>query len=298
MVSPLRRFRPRKVRPLIAGVDQDLLGERFGTYIVDFYTGLHNTAVSVVLAVAGLSAASLAGAHAHYGSSYLLFWIFWLASLLVCVTIFAGTTSGSVALPPMMPATTDLVIPLLLGVGESVLFGTLAHQVTGLNTASAVAEAWFISLAGVCACAAAAVTRAMHLFDAASHSGGISDVIDDYRIHYLPTDRRGAAAVTALGIGGAIASSVHVIWLEYALAGCVVGGLVLALRGHARSTALLRTVMQHAHSSGAAESERHSLTCAVTGHVSIRETGTGWPEQRSIAARAESYHDLLCQKAE
>ena len=45
-------------------VDEDLLRERSKTYIVDHYTGLHNTVVSVVLAAAGLSAASLAGARA------------------------------------------------------------------------------------------------------------------------------------------------------------------------------------------------------------------------------------------
>lgn len=238
----------RKGPELAADVDQDLLRQRSESYIVDHYTGLHNTVISVVLAVAGLAAANLAGSHAQYGGSYPLLWMFWLASFLLCTTIFAGTMSGSVVAPPMMPAITDLVVPLLLGVGEFVLFGVLARQVTGLTTTSSVAEAWFISLAIVCACAAAAIARAMRFFGAATYSAEISGPVDDYRRRCLPADRTGALMMTAIGISGAVASAVQVTWLEYLLAGCAIAGLLLALCGHARSAAILRTAVQQAHS--------------------------------------------------
>lgn len=247
---------------LPADVDQDLLRQRFESYIVDHYTSLHNTVVSVVLAVAGLAAASLAGSHAEYGGAYPLLWMFWLASLLLCATIFAGAMSGNVAAPPLMPGITDLLVPLILGVGEFVLFGVLAHQVSGLNQTSSVAEAWFVSLAVVCACAAAAITRAIRFFGAATYAPEISGPIDEYRFRCLPADRKGALMMSVIGIGGAVASAVRVTWLEYVLAGSAVGGLLLALRGHARSAAILRTAMERARSTSETESSPRHLTRA------------------------------------
>jgi hypothetical protein len=252
---------------LAVDMNQDLLRERFETYIVDHYTGLHNTVVSVVLAVAGLAAASLAGSHAQYGRGYPLLWMFWLASFLVCAAIFAGTMTGNVVAPPLMPTITDLLVPLLLGVGEFVLFGALAHQVTGLNTVSEVAEAWFVTLAVVCTFAAAAITRAMVFFAAATYAPEISEPIDKYRRDCLPADRRGALAVAVMGVGGAIASAFHVAWLEYTLAGCAIAGLLFALRGHARAAAILRTAIPPARSTDTAESPSQSPTRAGSGQA-------------------------------
>ncbi len=249
-------------------VDEDLLLERSRTYIVDHYTGLHNTVVSVVLAAAGLSAASLAGSRMQYGSSYPLLWMLWAASFLLCATVFAGTMVGNLAAPPMMPAMTDLLVPLLLGVGEFVLFGVLAHQVTGLGTTSSVAEAWFICLAIVCASAVAAITRAMRFFGAATYAATISGPIDMYRYFRLPDDRKGALAVVIIGMGGAVASAVQVSWLQFVLAGCAIAALLWGLRKHAESAAFLRAAILQARS--ARESDGGNV-------VARRETGTGWP---------------------
>lgn len=249
-------------------VDEDLLLERSRTYIVDHYAGLHNTVVSVVLAAAGLSAASLAGSRMQYGSSYPLLWMLWGASFLLCATIFAGTMVGNMAAPPMMPAMTDLLVPLLLGVGEFVLFGVLAHQVTGLGTTSSVAEAWFICVAVVCASAVAAITRAMHFFGDATYAEAISGPIDTYRSCRLPDDRKGASAMVVIGMGGAVASAVQVSWLQFVLAGCAIVALLLGLRKHAESAALMRLAMLRARR--ARESDRGNI-------VARRETGTGWP---------------------
>ena len=221
-------------------VDQDLLRRRSETYIVDHYTGLHNTIVSVVLAAAGLSAASLIGSHATYGRFYVLLWMLWAASFLVCAAIFAGTMVGSVAAPPLMPGISDLVVPLLLGVGEFVLFGVLAHQVTGLTTASSVAKAWFIALTAVCGCAAAAISRVMRFSGRATYAAGIAGPVDEFRYRRLPADRRGAFATATTGIIGAAASAAEVGWLEYLIAAFTIAGLLMALHGHARSAAVLR----------------------------------------------------------
>jgi hypothetical protein len=251
-------------------VDEDLLRERSKTYIVDHYTGLHNTVVSVVLAAAGFSAASLAGSRAQPGSSYTLLWMLWAASFLMCAAIFAGVMVGNLAAPPMMPAITDLLIPLILGVGEFVLFGVLYHQVTGLKTTSSVAEAWFISLAIVCASAGVAITRAMRFFGAATYATTLSDPIDKYRSEHLPADRKGVLMIGVIGIGGAAASAVQVSWLEFVLAGCAIAGLLWGLREHAKSAAVLRSAMQQARSTSTTKPHGGKA-------VARRETGTGWP---------------------
>jgi hypothetical protein len=198
---PVNENGPELPQPSV-DVDEDLLRERSKTYIVDHYTVLHNTVASVVLAAAGLSAASLAGSRMQYGSSYPLLWMFWVASFLLCGAIFAGTMVGNLAAPPIMPAIMDLMIPLLLGIGEFVLFGVLAHQVTGLTTTSSVGEAWFISMAVVCISAVAAITRAMRFFGAATYATKISIPIDKYRFERLPADRKGALMVGVIGAGG------------------------------------------------------------------------------------------------
>jgi hypothetical protein len=254
---------------LTADVNQDLLRQRFETYIVDHYLGLHNTVISVVLAVAGLAAASLAGWHARLGGSYPLLWMLWLASLLLCTTIFAGTVMGSVAAPPVMPSITDLIIPLLLGVGEFVLFGVLAHQVSGLNKPSAIAEAWFISAAVVCLCAAAGITRAMRFFGGATYSPEITAPVDEYRFTRLPADRKGALTMVTIGAAGAVASAAQITWLEYVLAGCAIAGLLLALRGHARSAAILRAAMPKAHLAPPTETSPPALPQADGGQAAL-----------------------------
>ena len=261
---------------LAPDVNGELLSKRFETYIVDNYIGLHNTVVSVVLAVAGLSAASLAGSYAQYGRSYPLLWILRLASLLLCATIFAGTMSGSVAMPPLMPAIADMLLPLPIGVGQFVLFGVLAHQVTGLNKASSVAEAWFISLTFVCLCAAAAITRAMRNFCGATYAEEITEPIDQYRFERLPADRRGALVAAIIGIAGAIASAAQVTWLGYMLGICIIAGLLVGLHGHARSAVLMRTAMRHSCNLDFSRSCRK----VVSGRTNdVDFFGIGWPRR-------------------
>jgi hypothetical protein len=263
-------------------VNADLLRKRSESYIVDSYTGLHNTVISVVLAIAGLSAASLAGSRAQYGYSYPLLWILWLAGLLLCATIFAGTMSGSAAMPPLMPTMTDILLPLPIAIGEFVLFGVLAHQITGLNQSSYIAEAWFISLAFICLCAAAAITRAIRSFRSATYAAEITEPIDKYRFRRLPADRAGAVVTALMGIVGAIASAAQVTWLQYVLGVCVAVGLLFGLRGHARSAALLRSAMRRGCNLDFRDYAGRSP------HVSLMpliSSGVGWPGQDASIRR-------------
>jgi hypothetical protein len=234
-------------------VKLDMLQQRFERYMVDHYAGLHNTVAGVVLAVAGVAAASLVGSHPRTGSSYPLLWMFWLASFLLCATIFAGAMSGNVAAPPLMPRIIDLLIPLVLGVGESMLFAVPARQVSMLKTPSSLAEGWFISLAIVCTCAAVAISRAMHFFGAAFFDEEIRDTINKYRLKRLPADRKGALIVAVIGIGGAAVSAIQLMWLQYILAGFVIAGLLYSLHGHSQSAAILQEAAKQARNKGQAQ---------------------------------------------
>jgi hypothetical protein len=220
-------------------VDRDLLLRRLEGYGVDHYTILHNTVAGVALAVAGLSAASLAGAHAIYGNSWPLSWMMWFASFLLCTVIFAGAMSGSIAMPPLVPSVPDLVVPLLLGIGEFVLFSVLAHQVSGLNTPSSMAVGWFVTLTVVCVLAVVAVSQAIRFFGRGLFAENLA-LIDRYRSKRLPSDRRGASVIAVVGAAGAAASAAKIPSLEYAAAAIIILGLLMALLGHAQSSALLQ----------------------------------------------------------
>lgn len=223
-------------------VDREMLLRRLEGYGVDHYTVLHNTVASVALAVAGLSAASLAGSRAIYGDSWALSWMMWLASFLLCAVIFAGAMSGSIAMPPLVPSIPDLVVPLLLGIGEFVLFAVLAHQVSGLKTASSIAVTWFVTLTVVCALAIVAISQAMRFFGRGAFTEDLV-LVDRYRSKRLPSDRRGASITAAVGAAGAAASAAKIPLLEYVAAALVILGLLMALLRHAQSSALLQAAI-------------------------------------------------------
>ena len=259
---------PRDVAGKIV-VDRDLLLRRLEGYGVDHYTILHNTVASVALAVAGLSAASLAGSRAIYGSSWPLSWMMWFASFLLCTVIFAGAMSGSIALPPLVPSIPDLVVPLLLGIGEFALFSVLADQVSGLKTPSSIAVGWFVTLTVVWVLAVVGVSQAMRFFSRGLFAENLA-LIDRYRSKRLPSDRRGASAMAVVGAAGTAASAAKILSLEYAataISGVIAGRIVLWHTSSSRSTVTPRCFCPITCSTGC---QRATLS----GSLSTRSSGS------------------------
>jgi hypothetical protein len=112
-------------------LSRDGLRQRHDTYLADHYMAAHVTVVSLALGVGGVTAASLIVPSPRFQGNQLVFMVLWLASLLATIVAYAGTMIGAIVLPARLPAVADLLLPLLLGVSEFLLFGVLAYPATG-----------------------------------------------------------------------------------------------------------------------------------------------------------------------
>lgn len=225
-------------------IDLDRIRSRQETYLLDHYLSIHNTVVSVALAIAGLGAASLVASSKEYGGYIILLWILWFASFLAIAVAYAGTMIGSIVLPARVPAVTDLLLPLLIAVFEFLLFGVLSHQVTGVSDPATITMVWFFSFTGFCLFAGASIWRAGRIIKLGTYESDIHTKIGDY-LKGLTQD---VAASSALGGWSLIAGIVNAIfdppiWLEYVFSGAVALGLIAALGTHARAARILRTAL-------------------------------------------------------
>jgi hypothetical protein len=222
-------------------IDRARIRGRQETYLLDHYLSLHNTVVGVALAVAGLGAASLIGSPKEYSGYQLMLWMLWFSSILATATAYAGAMIGAMVLPAQVPAISDLLIPLLIGVSELLLFGVLAHQATGITSPTAVVTVWFFSFSAFCSLAAAAIWRALMIIDPASFTPDISHHVRLYR-RSTRNDMIKASAVGLVSLAGGICNTVggsHKV-LEYVIAGAITVGLVMSLVDHSREARRLR----------------------------------------------------------
>jgi hypothetical protein len=229
------------VPTVVAKISKSQLRDRHGTYLVDRLLNLHNMIASVALGVAGLAAASLIVSPKEFRDYQIMFWILWTASLLAVATAYAGAIIGSIFLPTRMPAISDLLIPLSIGVFEFLLFGILAHKATGLISPASVTAAWFFSFSGFGIFAAGAVWRASRIIDPSSFASDISSEVHTY-VRGLHMDI--AAASTLAGVS--FTAGIGNIWIKwpisinYVFAVVVTAGLVGALATHAATAKSLR----------------------------------------------------------
>jgi hypothetical protein len=222
-------------------IDKARIRDRQETYLLDHYLSLHNTVVGVALAVAGLGAASLIGSPKEYSGYQILLWLLWFASVLATAAAYAGTMIGAIVLPAQVPAISDLLIPLLIGVSELLLFGILAHQATGISSPLAVVTAWFFSCSGFCFLSALAIWRASVIIDPDSFAPDISPDVRSYR-RRIRNDIAKASAVGVVSLAGGICNAAGASHktLEYIIAGVITVGLLMSLVGQSREATRLR----------------------------------------------------------
>lgn len=176
--------------------DKARLRARQDTYLANHYVGLHNMAVSVALAVAGVAAASLLGLPPAFHAFATLLWMMLATSMLAITVAYAGTVTGAPFLPARLPALPDLILPLSLAVTEFFLFAVLAHQVNALNTPQTTVVAWYVTSAGFGMFASLSVARARSVIRNGRYSNDLHTAIGWYtrRLAFDMT----AAAATAL----------------------------------------------------------------------------------------------------
>src|SRR5205809_604337 len=95
-------------------LDESWFKNRHESYLSNNYLALHNTIVSVTLAVAGLAAGNLLALPNEFGIYSWILRTLWVVSLIATLVAFAGAATGAGALPPQVPSIVDLLAPLLL----------------------------------------------------------------------------------------------------------------------------------------------------------------------------------------
>ena len=174
------------------------LRKRQDSFLADHYLGMHVTIISLALATAGVAAASLITRPENSPAHLALLWLLWSGSLLAASAAYGGAMVGAFALPPFIPSTADLLLPLSMGVTEFLLFTVLIRQVTSAIQFDKLVTAWFAVMAIFGFIAWASVLRARSLFARAMsdkvYSGRAKGIIQNY-ISLLRFDLVGTASV-------------------------------------------------------------------------------------------------------
>jgi hypothetical protein len=222
----------------------EALRQRHDTYLTNHYISLHVTIVSLALGVAGFAAASLIAPSSRFHGYQVVFCVLWLASLLATAVAYAGTMIGAIVLPARVPAIVDLLLPLLLGMSEFLLFAILAYQAAGVSSPRAVLTGWWFTLGAFGFLAAASIWRAFHMISHAPDSA-VRRALD----RYLTDTRRDILAAATLGLLGVLVGSAHAIygtmpiWVNYLLASIPLLFLLGALGSHRRVAHELRQTL-------------------------------------------------------
>jgi hypothetical protein len=220
--------------------------ERYRTYLVTHYLGLHITLVSVALAVAGVTAGTLLSRHVRSPLDLAVLWVMWLGSAAAMAVAYGGPMVGAFALPSSIPGIGDLVIPLLIGIVEILLFTILAtlHSITYALNAWLILVALFAGLAGIGVLVAMSHYQNGILKEI--YSTDLASFIKTYKrfLRRDATEAAIAAVIAALGATLRISHAITLPVLTFPL--LITGMLLLGLCGHELTARMWRTVLSRA----------------------------------------------------
>lgn len=240
---PAREPTPRPATPAVAGLARSALRQRHDTYLADHYLSTHQIVVSLALGIAGIAAAGLIAPSPRFGHDHAVLWILWSTGLLATAVAYSGTMVGAIVLPPRMPAISDLLLPLLLGICELVLFAILAYQATGLSSVRSVLTGWWMALGAYGLAASASVWRAIHIITHTSYEPELEPSIETY-LSGIKLDRIAAFAIGALSLTVGTLHAVYGVMptaFNYISALVTMTWLCVGLYSHRSAAARLRT---------------------------------------------------------
>lgn len=248
-------------------------------YLASHYLVLQITVVSVALAIAGLSMASIIARPMAAGDA--LVWLLWLASLLATAVAYAGPMTGAFALPPSIPTIPDLLLPLAIGITEFLLFAVLIPQLTPSGRLQDVTSNWLWITSAFGVIAFLVTLRARYLLlDALRRGVYANDIKESIEraAKRLTNSLWGPAAHAFIAALGALLrmNGLTERWLAYLLVVLItvlLGGALLTFQGTAK---LWRASLE----SGRSPSTRWRTTLAGPG-VTARP-GRPQPERRLI----------------
>jgi hypothetical protein len=265
---------------LEAKIDRIELRERYKAYLAGHYLSLHITVVSVVLAAAGVAAASLITRPMNADHQLLVLWLLWIGSLAATAVAYGGPMVGAFALPASIPSISDLLLPLFVGVIEFLLFTILIRQVTavGLNV---LVNTWLITMAFFALFAELSVLRAWHHYAAGVRDGVYSNEVARMIKQYLRCllrDSVGAGTVTALAaIGAGLRSSGAIEWPAFIFPLAITVFLILGLQGHSDTAKMWRDFLPAYKSNDEATTKRASSPCSLRQRSGSAGTGQSSP---------------------
>jgi hypothetical protein len=167
----------------------------------------------------------------------------WVASLLAIAVAYSGTMIGSIFLPPRIPAIPDLMLPLLLGMSEFVLFAVFASRAIGVDLPPNMALAiWCFALGAFGFVAAGSVWRAHQLVIGGAFAASLDPVITLYCWRLLGD----ACSAAVVGLAGLTLGCVCAVWgplptvVADGSATVLAAGLAIGLGRHQRTSRSLR----------------------------------------------------------
>jgi hypothetical protein len=240
---------PSGDRLLDAQIDRAELRARYKTYLTGHYLSLHITVVSVVLAVAGLAAAGLVGRGMGPHYQLLVLWLLWAGSLAATAVAYGGPMVGAFALPAEIPSITGLLLPLLVGVSEFLLFSIQISQVSPVKLdLDRTVNSWLTIMAIFSFTACLSVLRARHHYATEVREKVYSDevavMVGERYLPYLNRDARAAGVVTVVAATAAgLRISGSIKWPAFIFPAIITAGLLLGLRGHMEVVQMWRELM-------------------------------------------------------
>jgi hypothetical protein len=229
-----------------AKLDRIELRERYKAYLAGHYLSLHITVVSVVLASAGAAAASLIPRLIDDEHQLLVLGLLWLGSLAAMAVAYGGPMVGAFALPASIPSVSDLLLPLLVGIFEFLLFTILISQITALDLGSLV-NTWLIVMAFFAVFAELSVLRAWYHYATGVrecvYSEDVASIIKQY-LRCLHRDSIGAGTVIVLAsMGSGLRMSGAIQWPAFIFPLIITILLILGLQGHSDTTKMWRQLL-------------------------------------------------------
>jgi hypothetical protein len=192
------------------------LRERLHTHLIDHYTQLHGTLVSITLGAAAFAAAGFFTAKTKPADSILM-WLFWVGGLLIVGAVYAGAVTGVFVLPGGIPSLLDLFIPLGIGLSQFMVFGVLTANVVAISDPDGIVIGWFAAMTAVAVFAVLGIWRARSLLeDSTRYDATVQSDVAKYR-ERLGRDAGGAGLVAVLCVAGAVLRATNIVLPLYGM---------------------------------------------------------------------------------
>lgn len=242
-----RAAQPSESPALGTRIDKAELGERYKANLSAHYLSLHVAVIGVVLAAAAAAAASLIARNVGSGQDRITLWLLWIGSLAATGVAYGGPMVGAFTIPDAVPMISDLLLPILIGIAEFLLFAILVGPVAPIGIGSLV-NIWLIAVSAFSLIALLAVQRARYHYVVGIRENVYSEDVAVVTRRYLRNLTRDSCSAGALMIASAagaelrISNAVKVPSLIFPA--IIAAILLIGLVGHSKTAKMWRDLLR------------------------------------------------------